>query len=70
MLTRQLRELEDDGLVSRTVYPEVPPRVEYALTEAGESLWDIVGRLDAWGSWYRGHRKDQVRDEDRAATET
>ena len=55
MLTRQLRELEEDGLVSRTIYPEVPPRVEYALTEAGESLRDIIDRLDTWGSWYREH---------------
>lgn len=76
MLTRQLRELEDDGLVSRTVYPEVPPRVEYTLTEAGESLRDIIGQLDAWGSWYRHHRKaeerdeDQARDEGQATTET
>ncbi|MFJ6749580.1 winged helix-turn-helix transcriptional regulator [Streptomyces sp. NPDC091266] len=49
------RELEVDGLVSRTIYPEVPPKVEYALTEAGESLRDIIDRLDTWGSWYRGH---------------
>ncbi|MFF8784507.1 winged helix-turn-helix transcriptional regulator [Streptomyces sp. NPDC015125] len=70
MLTRQLRELENDGLVSRTVYPEVPPRVEYALTEAGESLRGIIGELDAWGSWYRQHQKAQVRDDDQAAAET
>ncbi|MFI9076595.1 winged helix-turn-helix transcriptional regulator [Streptomyces sioyaensis] len=70
MLTRQLRELEDDGLVSRTVYPEVPPRVEYALTEAGQSLRDIIGHLDAWGSWYRQYLKSQVRNDDRTPTET
>ncbi|MCL6298908.1 winged helix-turn-helix transcriptional regulator [Streptomyces kronopolitis] len=70
MLTRQLRELENDDLVSRTVYPEVPPRVEYALTEAGESLRGIIGELDAWGSWYRQHQKARVRDDDQAATET
>ncbi|MFI0903009.1 winged helix-turn-helix transcriptional regulator [Streptomyces sioyaensis] len=69
MLTRQLRELEEDGLVSRTVYPEVPPRVEYTLTEAGESLRDIVNQLDVWGSWYRQHRKAQARD-DQATTGT
>ncbi|MGW7576185.1 winged helix-turn-helix transcriptional regulator [Streptomyces sp. NPDC054765] len=52
MLTRQLRELETDGLVERTVYREVPPRVEYALTETGRSLDAIAGLLDAWGRWY------------------
>ncbi|MFH8612528.1 winged helix-turn-helix transcriptional regulator [Streptomyces sp. NPDC018029] len=57
MLARQLRELEDDGLVSRTVYPEVPPRVEYSLTEAGESLRETIDLLERWGSWYRGHLK-------------
>ncbi|MFD0392489.1 winged helix-turn-helix transcriptional regulator [Streptomyces nogalater] len=53
MLTRQLRELEEDGLVSRTVYAEVPPRVEYALTEVGHSLDAITEELDKWGHWYR-----------------
>ncbi|MGW3014321.1 winged helix-turn-helix transcriptional regulator [Streptomyces sp. NPDC001219] len=69
MLTRQLRELEEDGLVSRTVYAEVPPKVEYTLTEAGESLRDIVGRLDAWGSWYRELRTRQVGGEEPTMTE-
>ncbi|MCX5398818.1 helix-turn-helix domain-containing protein [Streptomyces sp. NBC_00102] len=53
MLTRQLRELEADGLVTRTVYAEVPPRVEYALTEVGQSLESITDELDKWGRWYR-----------------
>ncbi len=53
MLTRQLREMEADGLLTRTVYREVPPRVEYALTEAGRSLDAIADQLDAWGRWYR-----------------
>ncbi|GGU58342.1 winged helix-turn-helix transcriptional regulator [Streptomyces daghestanicus] len=53
MLTRQLRELEADGLVTRTVYREVPPRVEYALTEVGHSLDSITEELDKWGRWYR-----------------
>ncbi|MER7027040.1 MULTISPECIES: winged helix-turn-helix transcriptional regulator [Streptomyces] len=58
MLTRQLRELEDDALISRTVYPEVPPRVEYRLTEAGRSLEPLIEQFDRWGQWYRGHLKD------------
>jgi DNA-binding HxlR family transcriptional regulator len=53
MLTRQLRELEDDGLVQRTVYAQVPPRVDYALTDVGRSLLPIMDQLDAWGRWYQ-----------------
>lgn len=49
MLTRQLRELEADGLVHREVYAEVPPRVEYSLTDKGETLRDIILALKAWG---------------------
>ena len=56
MLTRQLRELEADGLVLRTVYREVPPRVEYSLTETGRSLEKIAHLLDDWGHWYRDTR--------------
>lgn len=53
MLTRQLRELEADGLIVRTVYREVPPKVEYSLTTIGRSLETIAGQLDQWGRWYR-----------------
>ncbi|MCG8632623.1 MAG: helix-turn-helix transcriptional regulator [Desulfobacterales bacterium] len=48
MLTQQLRELERDGLVIRTVYPEIPPRVEYALTELGRSAFPILEMMHAW----------------------
>lgn len=48
MLTVTLRSLERDGLVSRTMYPEVPPRVEYALTPLALTLRDIVGQLVRW----------------------
>jgi len=50
MLTQQLRELEADGLISRTVYPVVPPKVEYALTEQGRSLFPILEAMYLWGS--------------------
>ena len=50
MLTQQLRELERDGLITRTVYPVVPPKVEYALTELGQSLFPILQAMYAWGS--------------------
>lgn len=53
MLTRQLRELEADGLVRRTVYAQVPPKVEYSLTEIGRSLEEIAGLLEDWGRRYR-----------------
>ncbi|MGI9510969.1 MAG: winged helix-turn-helix transcriptional regulator [Geminicoccaceae bacterium] len=49
MLTKQLRELEADGLVKRKVYPVVPPKVEYSLTPKGESLRPIIMALRAWG---------------------
>lgn len=49
MLTQQLRELEDAGLVRRTVYPEVPPRVEYDLTAHGLTLRPVLQALNSWG---------------------
>ncbi|GAB5899087.1 helix-turn-helix domain-containing protein [Mycolicibacterium mageritense] len=57
VLTKQLRELEQDGLVRRTVYAEVPPRVEYSLTDIGRSAQDLLGAMTAWGAEYsRWHR--------------
>lgn len=50
MLTKQLRELEEHGLVTRTVYPVVPPRVDYALTPLGQSLRPVILVLEQWGS--------------------
>ncbi|MEU4762516.1 helix-turn-helix domain-containing protein [Actinosynnema sp. NPDC023794] len=50
MLVQQLRELEEDGLVHREVFPEVPPRVEYALTGHGESLNEALAALGVWGA--------------------
>lgn len=52
MLTLQLRELEADGVISRTVYPEVPPRVEYRLTELGRSTFPVIDAMRAWGETY------------------
>ena len=56
MLTQQLRELEADGLLTRTVYPVVPPKVEYALTQFGESLKPVLDRMYAWGEGYLKER--------------
>lgn len=49
MLTRQLREMETDGIILRTAYPEVPPRVEYSLTAKGHTLAPIINALRDWG---------------------
>ncbi|WP_242217732.1 helix-turn-helix domain-containing protein [Bacillus cereus group sp. BfR-BA-01380] len=53
MLTRQLRELEADGVIHREVYKEVPPKVEYSLTEFGKSLTPIIIMMRDWGNQYR-----------------
>lgn len=53
MLTLQLREMEKDGLLIRTVHPEIPPRVEYELTEIGKDLLPICANLHQWGSKHR-----------------
>ncbi|GAA4531883.1 helix-turn-helix domain-containing protein [Chelativorans composti] len=54
MLTRQLRELEEDGLIIRTVYAEVPPRVEYSLSDLGRSMEPILQALKDWGDAHIG----------------
>lgn len=51
-LSRQLRELERDGVIRRTVYPQVPPRVEYALTPLGETLRPVLAAMHEWGAVY------------------
>lgn len=53
VLTAQLRDMEADGLVSRTVYPEVPPRVEYTLTDLGMSLKPVLDSMLTWGENYK-----------------
>jgi DNA-binding HxlR family transcriptional regulator len=55
-LTLQLRQLESDGVVSRTVHPEIPPRVEYALSEFGATLSGVMDQLEAWGVTYLSSR--------------
>ena len=53
VLTDSLRSMEADGIITRTVYPEVPPRVEYSLTELGRSLKPILDSMRAWGEAYK-----------------
>ena len=57
VLTDSLRSMEDDGIITRTVYPEVPPRVEYALSELGESMRPIITAMEQWGSAYKEGRQ-------------
>lgn len=56
VLTENLRELEEDGILIRTVYPEVPPKVEYSLTEKGLDLKEIIEAMRLYGNKYRGVR--------------
>ena len=49
MLTKQLRELEADGIIHREIFPEIPPRVEYTVTEKGVSLFPIIHSMRDWG---------------------
>ena len=53
VLTDSLRSMEADGIIDRTVYAEVPPRVEYALNELGETLRPILDAMEVWGQNYR-----------------
>lgn len=53
VLTDSLRSMEEDGIIIRTVYPEVPPRVEYSLSELGESMRPIIKAMEQWGSNYK-----------------
>ncbi|MHC1721671.1 MAG: winged helix-turn-helix transcriptional regulator [Aminipila sp.] len=55
MLTQQLRELEADNLVIRKVYPQVPPKVEYSLTDLGQTLMPILSMMCSWGDDYYKH---------------
>lgn len=53
VLTDSLRSMEADGIITRTVYPEVPPRVEYALSELGASLCPVIDEMKKWGLMYK-----------------
>ena len=53
VLTDSLRSMEEDGIITRTVNPEVPPRVEYALSDLGESMRPIIQAMEQWGTEYK-----------------
>ena len=59
MLTEQLRELERDGLVNRKVYPQIPPKVEYSITEYGRTLLPILESMSEWGDAHRNGLKSK-----------
>ena len=62
VLTSNLREMEENNLLTRKVYPEVPPKVEYSLTEIGKSLSPLLDAMDQWGTGYKEkkHNKETV----------
>ena len=57
VLTDSLRSMEADGIITRTVFPEVPPRVEYALSELGESMRPILNSMQTWGENYKAMKE-------------
>ena len=59
VLTENLRALENDGIITRTVFPEVPPRVEYALSELGNSMRPILDAMQVWGVSYQKMRREK-----------
>ncbi|WP_394119898.1 winged helix-turn-helix transcriptional regulator [Planococcus donghaensis] len=63
MLTKHLRELEDEDIVNRVVYPQVPPKVEYSITEYGRTLEDILGAMHDWGTKHSAREKQNTKSE-------
>lgn len=64
MLTKQLRELEEEDIIERVVYPQVPPKVEYSMTEYGRSLEPILEAMHEWGARHTLHKtkkQDQIK---------
>ena len=70
LLTKQLRELEADGLVIRTVYPVVPPKVEYSLTEEAKELEPLLHGLSDWGERWMARRGIKTREQLKVELET
>jgi len=59
-LTKQLRFLEENGLIDRKVYPEVPPKVEYTLTEIGKEFSEVLKHIEKWGYKYIDYKKSKM----------
>ncbi len=60
MLTAQLRELEEDEIIARKVYAQVPPKVEYSLTPLGDALAPVFVELKKWGTYYHTYKEDRL----------
>ncbi len=60
MLTKQLRELEEEDIIERVVYPQVPPKVEYSMTEYGRSLEPILEAMHEWGTKHTIHKQAKL----------
>lgn len=56
VLTDSLRSMEEDGIIIRTVFPEIPPKVEYSLSELGESMRPIIKIMEEWGLYYKNNK--------------
>ncbi|QTM98484.1 transcriptional regulator [Sediminibacillus dalangtanensis] len=63
MLTKQLRELEEEDIIKRVVYPQVPPKVEYSITEYGMSLQPILEAMHEWGTRHTLHKQQKNNNE-------
>jgi len=63
MLTQQLRELEEDGLISRKIYPVVPPKVEYTISEYGKTLQPVLDAMSKWGDNHFQKNKEKYLSE-------
>ncbi|MFD2759708.1 winged helix-turn-helix transcriptional regulator [Lentibacillus juripiscarius] len=63
MLTKQLRELEDEDIVERVVFPQVPPKVEYSITEYGKGLEPILAAMHEWGTKHVLHKQQKMKEE-------
>jgi DNA-binding HxlR family transcriptional regulator len=69
ILTAQLRELEHDGVIVRKVYPVVPPKVEYSLSKAGESLKPLIEAMEDWGDKYLSRESEPVSHQPKVAAQ-
>ena len=63
MLTKQLRELEEEDIIKRVVYPQVPPKVEYSITEYGKTLEPILADMHEWGMKHTLHKQQRAQRE-------
>ena len=68
MLTKQLRELEEEDIIKRVVYPQVPPKVEYSITEYGKTLEPILADMHEWGMKHTLHKQQRAQQEKTSVT--